>query len=680
MKKVLFATLALAVAMTGFAQRPVKQKVNSDVANMSVTKQKTVVKEDNVQPMQFTGEVMTKAVTTRATNEWTEYDIMASFYDLQTNSMLGNRIATWKDGSVAAVSTWDFSGSTSYPDRGTGYNFFDGEDWGEWPEENVEGFKTGWPSIAACGDGEILASHDTNGNIVIFKRETKGEGDWEQICTIPGATWPRIATTNNGQYVHLVCAESITETVPEFNDPVSRNEVYYMRSTDGGHTFSEMAFPPAMDLEGMYNKDIAADDYVMATNGNSVAILFAASFTDVFYIISHDNGETWERQIIAPFPYNHAIYWGQTEISASTDSIWGCDNSASLAIADDGTVHVAFALSRAVPAPYNDAGTQQWGYYSYWPYTQGLVYWNSNFTNEQGGHEIPLFGDWSGDNELVTADPTWLLNGTNGASNTLHPDRLWAMAEKNGLNDLYVFGFIDEDGNDTIDSYSDQWDNHITYRAFGISSMPAISVDNNGNVLILFNVLSQRVHPQQNFYYRSAYVTLKDCGHTWFENQINLTGDVAHSRDEVYNTVAATNGTDGVFWVSYQADENLGLNLDGDNNGTMTENTMRMVKIDANDIVGWSVKENEAVNPMTSTRVYPNPAKDVLNIEVNASCSSEMNISVYNITGQKVMEQSVNINTGINTPAISTSNLTSGIYFVTVKANGFEETMKFIVK
>ncbi|MCR5038897.1 MAG: T9SS type A sorting domain-containing protein, partial [Bacteroidales bacterium] len=85
-------------------------------------------------------------------------------------------------------------------------------------------------------------------------------------------------------------------------------------------------------------------------------------------------------------------------------------------------------------------------------------------------------------------------------------------------------------------------------------------------------------------------------------------------------------------------------------------------------------------NPMTAVRVYPNPATDVLNIEVNASQSSAMSINVFNIMGQKVMESNVNINTGMNTPSISTADFASGIYFVTVKANGFENTMKFIVK
>ena len=86
------------------------------------------------------------------------------------------------------------------------------------------------------------------------------------------------------------------------------------------------------------------------------------------------------------------------------------------------------------------------------------------------------------------------------------------------------------------------------------------------------------------------------------------------------------------------------------------------------------------MNPLTATRVYPNPVTDVLNIEVNASVNSELSISIYNIMGQNVMNKNVNIGTGINCPSISTAELNSGVYFVTVKANGFENTMKFIVK
>ena len=83
---------------------------------------------------------------------------------------------------------------------------------------------------------------------------------------------------------------------------------------------------------------------------------------------------------------------------------------------------------------------------------------------------------------------------------------------------------------------------------------------------------------------------------------------------------------------------------------------------------------------MNSVSVRPNPATDALYIDINAKQNSNMTAVVYNITGQKVMEQNMSLTTGANTRSINVSNLTSGIYFVTVKSNGFEETMKFVVK
>jgi hypothetical protein len=221
--------------------------------------------------------------------------------------------------------------------------------------------------------------------------------------------------------------------------------------------------------------------------------------------------------------------------------------------------------------------------------------------------------------------------------------------------------------------------------------MPGISIDENGDMIIVYSTLSEnRVNTAAGHHYRSAYVTARDHNGTWFENCYNLSSDFMHELSEVYPTTSAPRGMNGSFWVMYSEDENIGLYLDytsGENNnnmGVLTENYIFAVKITPSPedpgMETWSVEENEAVNPMTTTRVYPNPATDVLNIEVNASQASEMSINVYNIMGQNVMSKNVNINTGMNTRSISTSELNSGIYFVTVKANGFENTMKFIVK
>jgi hypothetical protein len=307
------------------------------------------------------------------------------------------------------------------------------------------------------------------------------------------------------------------------------------------------------------------------------------------------------------------------------------------------------------------------------------VYWNSNYTNEQGGHEIPIFGQFSGD----AAHTEWMANGV---GYTLIPERIDELqAAGNNQNNICVFGYVDENGNGQMD-YDNVTGATWHYRSLGLATMPSISVDNLGDLCIIYSVWSEtRVNASTGFSFRSAYVAYKDYAGEWKldENGINLCEDFMHELDEAYPCVAATHGYNGQFWVMYSADEAQGLYLDisdtypNSNGGALTENYQYAALVRPASL---SVNEQEAVNPMTATRVYPNPASDVLNIEVNASQASEMSISVFNIMGQNVMNQNVNITTGMNLRPINISELNSGIYFVTVKANGFENTMKFIVK
>ncbi len=686
MKKVLFMSLALAVAMTGFAQRVT---VSNQVKNASATAEKPSalrqVDGSQAQGIQFNmPENMTQAPRSNRYSE--EFTTMTTNYDLQSNSALGNRIAVWPDGSASVVATWDHSQNTSFPDRGAGYNFYDGESFGEEPEVRQEPVKSGWPTVAACGDGEVLASHATGVNL--YYRPTKGEGEWQLIynwgADYGSPTWPRVVVSGpNDKYVHLVMCKQIS-----LPDGTYDNHIYYVRVTHDGDTWDipeELNDLPGLDndADGDYRNQFSADDYVMAANGNNVAVMLSAYTTEVMYMISHDNGETWERQTIAPYPILgedgdpvHAVAFADYP-EGMTDSIVTSDNSHSIAIDNNGVVHAAFALFRWRVT--DDS------HYTYWPaYNYGIVYWNSNYTNELGGHEILPFGQSSVDSQF----PEYASNGIGW---TLAVDRIEALAAVNGQEaNLHLFGYVDENGNGQMD-YENIIGATWHYRSLGLATMPAVSVDNLGNVAIVFSVWSElRINAGTEFSYRSAYVTLRDYTGTWFDHAYNLTADFIHEYEEAYPTMASPVAYDGSFWMAFSADEYQGLYLDisdtypNSNNGGLSENYIYAVKLTPSPedpgMETWAVEDHSAVNPMTSTRVYPNPATDVLNIEVNASQASEMSISVYNIMGQNVMNKTVNINMGINCPNISTAELNSGIYFVTVKANGFENTMKFIVK
>ena len=681
MKKVLFMTLAMAVAMTGFAQRAV---VDNAAKNASVTTQKRSelrqIDGSAAQGIQFSmPQNMVNA--NRSLDDFDEYEAMVTNYDLQSNSALGNRIAVWPNGCASFVATWDHSNNTSFPDRGAGYNHYCPETgMGEEPEERQEPMKSGWPSIAACGEGELLASHATGVNL--YYRPMRGEGEWELVynwgADYGSPTWPRVVCSGpNDMYAHLVMCKQIS-----MPDGSLDNHVYYVRLTrqDRGWDVSELIDFPGIDndAEGDYRNQLSADDYVMAANGDNVAVMFSSYTTEVFYMISHNNGETWERQIIAPYPILgedgepvHAIDFADYP-EGMTDSINTSDCSHSITIDDNGTVHATFGLFHWKVA---DADS-----YTYWPaWGYGIVYWNSNYTNEQGGHEIPIFGNFSGD----AAHTEWMANG---AGYTLWPDRIDELSQAGGNeNNLYIFGYVDENGNGQMD-YENTTGATWHYRSYGLATMPSISVDNLGDICIAYSVWSEtRVNAETGFSFRTIYVAYKDFAGEWRtdENGINLAEDFMHDLDEQYPCVAATNGYNGQFWVMYSADENQGLYLDisdtypNSNGGSLTENYQYACLIRPE---GLGINENEAINPVTTARVYPNPATDMLNIEVNASQASEMSINVYNIMGQNVMSQNVNITTGMNLRPINVSELNSGIYFVTVKANGFENTMKFIVK
>ena len=276
-----------------------------------------------------------------------------------------------------------------------------------------------------------------------------------------------------------------------------------------------------------------------------------------------------------------------------------------------------------------------------------------------------------------------IYNGDMGIANTLYLARIDALANGNTDPNLHWFGYcVDENGDGDWDDTYIGGDNHVVYRSQGLSTQPGISVDENGCVAIIYNTESEsRINNDMGEGYRTAWVTLKDAAGQWYDEEINLSARAQHQRDEAFFTTACPYSLEnGMFWFCYSADMVQGLYLDDDQEDP-TQNKLWAVRVDANNITGWDgAEEHNAVNPMTSARVYPNPTSGNLYVEVNASSDSEVVMTVFNIMGQKVAEKNASINTGINTTSINTNELSSGVYFVTVKANGFEKTMKFVVK
>ena len=682
MKKLLFVTFALAVGMTGFAQK----------GQQYIKAEKWQTAKANAHQHITDAPILTFAPNTGAPSQYRGDDFsgwstMMTHYDIQTNSFVANRMQRFDDGTLGVTATWSQVGN--YSDRGTGYNYYNGTEFlydefgGEPMPGRIETEKAGWPSYCQYGsEGEFVISHvnfgSSNACLTYYTREHKGEGEWQGPNYIPnpnlGApaqnmTWPRVVTSGtNHEIIHVIGADQDDSNTADCY-------LYYSRSTDG-ENWTTTFLPTLEDWEKTL---YSADDYAMASNGDIVAILLVTPYGHGYVIKSTDNGETWEKIKFWDNPY--AGDWQN-----DPNTLFGGDINdfelygpeiGSICIDNNGMVHCALSSH----AYYHDELGFTYTYH-YGRTCDGIFYWNESMGT------------------LVAPEWTCPEDGYVMPSDPHNCFRMWWPTSESGdyitrnFESANLIGFVSPDDNFVnIDT------DHILAGSYfqNCSTTPAICVDENGTVAVAYSSIDASREPytgDATYYYRSVYVSFiepdyvmgdatgeysETPGDCYYEYVKLQDADAfMHSYDEAIYVNSITNTTNKEFWFSYQADDVPGLHSSSSaTQSQATDNYIWVQKVVPNYV---GLDESPAINPMTTTRVYPNPATEVLNIEVNASQASEMSINVFNLMGQKVMEKNVTINTGINTPSISTNDLNSGIYFVTVKANGFENTMKFIVK
>ena len=674
MKKVLLLSLSLALGFSAFAQ----QRVAKDELRQAQTKaqQELAGKEIGNSAAQFAPQTQQSPVV----NRFDDYEFtwtMETYYDLQSNQYVANRMYQLPDGSVAIAATMSHENNQTASDRGTGYNFCKEGEWQDMPDERVEPFKTGWPSIAQWKDGgEILLAHG-NGHMQCFVREIAGEGEWQYKGALPDypegyaytteyPTWPRVVTCGNNH--DIIVAVAVLQHSISSNETDLQTVMW--RSEDAENW--DISYGPLHEV-GWDHNEFSADDYCMAANGNKVALLYSGCLTNSTWLFqSNDCGLTWESSRVWENPYEGRSFefengqpWGME------DTLFMPMNGA-IVIDNSGVTHVALNTFEMIHTEENESG-----YYSYWAGrpVDGILYWNDT-------QEAPI---------ADTYHPEYANIPHLAGPNPHHAARLWwPIPSEPGyvhmVNDSTKWiGFIP--------MYEGvEWSNDMYYmsgteyvsKVYGASAHPALSCDPYGNLACAFSSPNcSRPSQAQNAYFRSIYVSYRnvDEGY-WHQVEDDITDDFMFSQSENLFTISVPNTINpGEFWFGFQSDDQIGFYWGS--NATQQEgsvNDITAVKVIASPEMVSVPENHDAINPMTAVRVYPNPATDVLNIEVNASQSSVMSINVFNIMGQKVMESNVNINTGMNTPSINTADFASGIYFVTVKANGFENTLKFIVK
>ena len=492
--------------------------------------------------------------------------VMTTTYDLQSNGFVSNRMYQDSDGNVAVVATMSNRLSdASFTDRGTGYNFFDGNSWGEKPTSRVEAnatgadMRTGWPSIAPYGaEGEILVNHTSGLNYWI--REKAGEGVWDGPYAIPNPTvaefadiengmtlsWPRVVTTGeNNDVVHIFAASQGNETVAQF----------YVRSSDLVNW--DLQYAP-LKMDDLHINFYGADDNAVSSNGDNIAVVYCTGLgSHVMCYESNDAGLTWTSRMVWESPL-HGLDW-ETDENSLVEKLYAPIH-ASVAIGKDGVSHVALSVAMY---DHKELGTT----YSIYSgmLTDGVAYWND--TTEYKGVLGPIRS--SQDNSLKHALRLWWTDEDNSDHATLDQTNFcaWMPPHKE-----YGFSEFDNEKQYT-GSKNGKIGDYQTL--FGLTAYPSIAVDPAGNLAVAYSSpdMNRDLWYDANgkgYYMRSIFVNYKPVEATsWMQmNTEFISGNNFYAKlydndsiakEAVFISAVSTPVNENEFWFSCLTDTTPGL-------------------------------------------------------------------------------------------------------------------------
>ena len=670
MKKVLLLSLSLVLGFSAFAQQRVAK---NDVQSAQASAQKVLVGKDApvASSAQFAPQTAKSVVVNRYQDELEYAETMLTYYDLQSNQFVANRMYQLPDGSVAVTATMSHENNQVASDRGTGYNFYREGVWQDEPEERVEPFKTGWPSIAQWGEtGEILLSHG-NGHMQCFTREVAGEGEWVNMGPLPDypegypyneyPTWPRVITCGDNHNV-IIAVAALQHSISSDESDV---RTVMFRSEDAINW--EVSYSLLEQYDYHINQ-FSADDYCLAANGHTVAILYSGNLTNsVWMFKSTDDGLTWNTTKVWEHPFE-GVELDEPDLDYG-DTLFMPMNGA-IAVDKDGIVHVALNTFEMTHLLETDPG-----YYSYYygRAVDGILYWNDT-------QEAPI-QDTYHEEYVGTGYEEHLAN-----PNPFHAARLWwPIANEPGYVHMLPdstkwIGYMPmyEGVTYTNDKYYHGNDYHP--RFYGTSGHPALAVDPYGNLACAFSTPCPLQENETDPYYkRHIYVSYRNVDKGYWEQIVDDLTDPEDifelsGAENIFTMCAPNSVNPGEYWFGFQSDQEIGLYWGSNATQTSgTDNGISVVKVIADPDMVSVPESTEAVDVIYG--IYPNPATDY--VIVKSAMDAEANISIFNLVGQCVKSFSKSLKLGENAISI---DLQSGIYFCNIEANGFTKTIKFVVK
>ena len=674
MKKKLLLVLTMVWCFNAIAQEPkIKRYLPSGIQRAKLTQEftnsntKVRLEKPDFDNAPAQGPVATTTVPLRTASLLTsdEFLVGNTFYDLQTNTSISNRLVVSDDGTISAA--WTFSptnlrdASNFFPDRGTGYNYWNGTDWlyPNGPTQRQESVRTGFTNIVVTPISELTVNHSivnsSQSQIAVNRRSTKGSGPW--TLTFPWGpandTWAKAVSAgtsgpNNNVYVIFQGAGTSTVKVEGQIGPI-----YFSKSTDGGATWTPKAVIPEIDSTKYYG--FSADTYSIDAKGDVVAITAGTYKTDLLLLKSTDAGATWVKTLIQkhPIPFFDTCTCGTFYLGNDTlaDTVYSNAADAKVLIDNANTCHVWFT-----PYDYYDQDSTTTAYNI--PYvTDDLIYWNETMGADTGGARtyvsIASSIDYNGNGKLdIPSKPL---------SNCIIDEDRWGVYGYNNVTQMPSAGI---DANGTI---------YMTYQS--IAEVP--QADTGFYHIMHRHVYMKSLAPVNGVYDPSKWSIPYDIIPT-----VALGGD-GFNQEGVF-ACTARRVDDYYAYVLYQRDNAPGHSLGSSAtdcanvNNSFVLSDFVLTRVDKTEIVGV---KNLNSNFAYITQNYPNPVKGMTYVNIGLKKAAKVNVEVYDMVGKLVYSESKGmLATGGHSISFNTSNWEAGVYTYSIIAGGEKTSNRMIVQ
>ncbi len=582
-----------------------------------------------------------------------------TIYDLQSNASMGRRIKVYQDGRISAVWTHGLNESANYPDRGTGYNHFDGNEWVVNNVSRLENTRSGWPNLGTFGSGsnqyEFTLTHiagdatEGTGGYVFSQNNSAGNTNFSNDIRQAGdgPIWWRTATAGDNLYMLGTYSGNSDLGGDTVKQGIRFPTVFY-RSTDQGQTFedSNILLPGYADTsERLFG---SADAYAIDARDSIVAVVIAQGNRSLTLWKSTDSGKTWNKQTIRELNITTERYrnglWGLDTLANpdagppdEPDSIITIadttnDGSLSNVIDETGTVHITWGNRVAG----RDDTTQQTGVFSFLLGPNVIQYWNDEDERIINAGSAPT----------ITSDATGQSNYTTGQ-------------------------------------------NAAPYNT-AASSRPSIAFSSQDTLFIVYEAAVNNTVRINNDY-RDLYVVYSTNGGSSWSEPLNITQTSDNGGESAFASVNKTIVDDKLHLI-WQEDVFPGTAVGAESTqNTVSDNSILYAGVSVDDILSDSLI-SEATDTTTGVfdnskasneqlSVYPNPvgSNDFVTAELILQNAANVEYKLVNTVGQVQFRKELGkVSAGKRQYRIDNLDLSKGVYFLQFEVDDRTITRKIL--